>query len=174
MVRLYNKRLRSKLILIILVLFLTTSGYVFASLLQVPHQVKVEEPKVLGSFVMALDVNDVEDLYAWQVVITFNSAELKVLEVLPGDFLGVEHPFFVNASDVGDGVLLLGGTLYGDVPGISGNGTLAVIVFGYFTESYEKPKIVLAGGCYETFLLNSSLLEIPVDASIFSLAIIES
>ncbi|MEM2292370.1 MAG: cohesin domain-containing protein [Nitrososphaerota archaeon] len=172
MVGQYEKRLKCGLILIIIVLFLTTSGYVFASLFHVP-QVKVEKPKVLGSFIMALDVNHVEDLYAWQVIITFNSAKLKVLQVLPGDFLGVESPFFVNASDVGDGILLLGGTLSGDVSGLSGSGRLAVIIFGCFTESYEMPKLAPAVGCYETFLLNSSLLEIPIDESTLSLAIVE-
>lgn len=164
MAKLYVKRLKKGLVLAAVILFLAACGYVFASLLQASKPViTIRQPKILGSFSMALDVNYVEDLYAWQAVITFNSSELKVLEVLPGDFLGVESPFFINASDVGDGVLLLGATLSGDVSGLSGSGRLAVITFGYFTESYEKPKLAPVVGCYETFLLNSNLLEIPLD-----------
>ncbi len=149
----------------------TMVGYVFASLFQAPQETRVNEPAILGSFIMAVDVNDVVDLYAWQVVIAFNSEELMVLKVFPGDFLGVDSPFFVNASDVDDGILLLGGTLFGDVQGKSGSGGLAKVVFGFYSENYEMPQIVSVGGCFETFLLNSSLSGIPIEDGMLTLSV---
>jgi len=133
-----DRRIKTGLMLVALLICYSTSGYVLARFFASPPQpTKINPgPVILGKFAMALDVSNVNDLYAWQAVITFNSSELKVIETTPGGFLDGEYPFFVNATDVNDGVLLLGCTLYGDVPGIDGSGRLAELVFGYFTQDY--------------------------------------
>jgi hypothetical protein len=115
---------------------------------------------------MSLYIHNVKDLYAWQAVIIFNSSELKVLEVLPGDFLNIEYPFFVSATDAVDNGLLLGGTLCGNVHGIDGSGELATVTFGYFVDNYkEEPTIVLKQGFLETEIVDSTGSPIDLNES---------
>jgi hypothetical protein len=116
----------------------------------------------------------VRDLYAWQAVIIFNPNELKVMQVASGEFFEADPPFFLKASDVGEGILMLGCTLHGDVPGKNGSGILATIVFGYFVSNYEKPQVVKAKGYLTTLLLNSDLSIIPINDSTLTLDVIES
>lgn len=153
----HDRRIKTGLMLIALLIGYSTSGYVLARFFASPPQpTKINPgPVILGEFAMALDVSNVNGLYAWQAVITFNSSELKVIEATSGGFLEGEYPFFVNATDVDDGVLLLGRTLYGDAPGRDGSGRLAEIVFGYFTQDYEKPAMIFTGGIFDTYLLDS-------------------
>lgn len=160
-----NRRMRAGLMLIALLLSSSASGYVLAMFFAPKEDYR--KPVVIGTFTMALNVTNVKDLYAWQVFITFNSSELKVMEITPGGFVGVSYPFFLNATDIGEDKLLLGGTRYGDVSGRDGNGTLATIVFGYYVDEYEEPIIALSEeGFFNTFLLNSEgfviLVENPV------------
>lgn len=170
---LYEKKLRKGLILSVIMLLLSMCSYVFALLFQISEPVFVQdEPRILGSFTMVLEVNEVKDLYAWQVVVLFNSEELGVLQVLPGEFLGTGFPFFVYASDVNDGMLLLGETLVGDVQGKSGSGRLATIVFGFYVETFKLPRIALSCGCFDSFLLDSSLSSIPIEDGMLTLRVI--
>jgi hypothetical protein len=166
----HDKRIRTGLMLMALLLFSSASGYVLAALISRETR---QEPTILGDFTMALDVNNVDDLYAWQVAITFNSSEIKVLKITPGGFLGSDFPFFLNATDVDDGILLLGGSLQGEVPGKSGSGRLATIVFGYFVNKYREPAIALNGIIVSTLLINSKGSYIPFQDSTLTLYIIE-
>ena len=84
---------------------------------------------------------------------------------MPGDFVGLGFPLFCNSTDTGSGLLMVGGTLEGDVPGKSGNGTLATIVFGCFTSSYKVPSIV-PEQMGLTFLEDSNLEYMPVGAKL--------
>jgi len=158
--RVFNeRRMRTAMMLIAFLLCSSVSGYVLAMFL-VPSQHENPGPVIMGSFTAALEVNNVKELYAWQVVITFDSSELKVVETTPGGFLGAEFPFFMNATDISEDILLLGGTiLNGDIPR-SGSGRLANIVFGYYTDEYAEARIVLKQEGFETYLLdsNSSLI----------------
>jgi len=159
----HNKKLRTGLMLVALMISFSTSGYVLAKFLAPPQQfIETWEPAILGNFTMSLYIHNVKDLYAWQAVIIFNSSELKVLEVLPGDFLKTEYPYFVNVTDVIDNGLFLGGTLCGNVSGIDGSGELATITFGYFVDNYKEPTIVLKQGFLETqiFDSNGSLIDL--------------
>jgi len=132
------------------------SGYALATLFA-PSEA-IQEPVIKGTFAMNLEVANVNDVYAWQVAIAYEPSLLKVLEITSGGFVGDDYPFFVNSADsLGD--LLLGGTLYGKVGGKNGDGRLATIVFGYFTENYDAPKI--APNAFETFLLDSQGQLIP-------------
>ena len=172
-----NRRTRTGFMLVMLLLCFSTSGYVLARFFTPPTHIEVsQEPVIIGSFTAAVEVVNVEDLYAWQVLIAYSPSELRVLEVIPGGFVGSEYPssnaadltstgVFMNATDIGDGRLLLGGSLCGNVPGKSGNGTLAIIVFGYFMDTYQEPEIVWMQKPSENRLLNSDGFDIPTEGA---------
>jgi hypothetical protein len=156
------RKTRTGLILILLLAFSLVSGYALATILtSMPTQSIKQTKPILGNFTMALVVNNIQDLYAWQVVITFNPSELKVIDVSPGGFIGSDFPFFVKATDIGEGLILLGGSLYGNTAGKTGGGRLANIVFGYITPTYAKPMLVQKAKFYETKMLNSNGSKIP-------------
>jgi DNA-binding Lrp family transcriptional regulator len=160
-----DRRIRAGLTLAILLMSFSVSGYVLATFLAPSQHVEPPGPTILGDFTMALSVTNVKDLYAWQVVIVFDSSELKVLQCSPGDFVGDEYPFFVNSTNVGDGAFLLGGTLYGNVAGKDDSGRLATITFGYIKDNYHPPKIAMQQGYLETMLLNSNAQGIELNDS---------
>jgi len=161
-----GRRVRTVVWMLMLVASFTVSGYVLAMQFASPPQPVHSEPVIIGYSTMALTVSDVSDLYSWQVAISFNATELKVLQVMPGDFVGREFPLFYTSTDTGPGLLLVGGTLEGDVPGKSGDGTLATIVFGCFTGSYKTPSIVPEQVGFKTFLEDSNLEYMPVGAKL--------
>jgi hypothetical protein len=173
-----NRRVKTGFMLIMLVICFSASGYVLARFLPLPETPEASpQPVILGSFTMALDINDVNDLYTWQVAVGYNQDQLGVLEVAAGDFLG-EDFVFVNSTDSlpDEGLLLLGGTLKGPAGvgdcGKSGSGRLATIVFGYLTENYDTPEM-LPERVFETFLWNSQLSEIPVEESTLTLSLVK-
>jgi hypothetical protein len=173
---LYDRRVRTGLMFVALLLSFSVSGYVLAMLFTPPQSAeKFQEPAIIGNIAVTLDVNNVKNLYAWQAIITYNSSESKVIEIIPGKFLGVEYPFFLNASDIFENVLLLGGSLYGETPAGSGSGRLATIIFGYFVDGYEEPKIVLSEKHLKTYLLDSEGSVIPMgNPTTLTLTIIEN
>jgi len=172
--RVFNdRRTRTCIMLIAFLICSSASGYVLAMFLA-PSESGARVPVIVGDFTMALDVSNVKDLYAWQVVITFNSSELEVIGTIPGGFVGEQYPLFVTATDLGEGTLLAGGTLSGMVPGRSGSGRLASIVFGYFTEGYELPRIVPEIRSFETQLWDSNGSIITIEGSTLTLITIEN
>ncbi|MEM2779526.1 MAG: cohesin domain-containing protein [Candidatus Bathyarchaeia archaeon] len=167
------KFLRIERIILVAILILSTTGFVLAAYLtsNSPQHLEDEESKVLGNFKVALNVYNVEDLYSWQTVILFDPRELRVLRVLPGGFVGSEciplddgefhfDSIFVYSTDSFEGVLIIYGSLIGNVSGRSGNGTLAYIVFEYIKEIYQDPCIAQER-FFETFLKNSNFSDIP-------------
>jgi hypothetical protein len=161
---LQDKKIRTSLILAIFLVSSSASGYVFATFFSPPHYDQLAEPKIEGSFSMALYSMDVEDLWAWQVIVTFDSSKLKVLKASPGNFSEMDYPLFLTASDIQPGVLLIGQclSLEGDMPGKNGNYKLATIVFGYFEDLYELPKWTAQRAGFETWLKNSKGEFIPL------------
>jgi hypothetical protein len=159
--------------LIALALSLCGSGYVLAIFVSAPRSPINREPRVRGNFTMVLKVNDVVDLYAWQVGISYNSSQVQVLRITSGGFVGDSFPFLVNSTDSIRNLLLIGGSLCGEVAGKNGSGTLATITFGYYTENYSIPRIAF-DQVFETFLLNSKGEEIPVKESTLTLTVSEA
>ncbi|MEM2506834.1 MAG: cohesin domain-containing protein [Nitrososphaeria archaeon] len=119
------------------------------------------EPTIIGKFKANIKIYKVTDLYTWQVSIKYNQSELKVLEIIPGDFLG-DDQVFTNSTDSFPNVLMVMGSLKGPTSGKSGDGTLAVIIFGYYTVNYTKPVIINEGFC-KTILLNSNECDISFE-----------
>ncbi|MGB9778482.1 MAG: cohesin domain-containing protein [Candidatus Bathyarchaeales archaeon] len=167
-----NKKLRTGLMLIALLLFSWGSGYVLALFTSLPNVQTNKGPEIIGNFAMVLKVNDITDLYAWQVAIAYNSSQMKVLEVTPGDFVGGDFPFFVNSTDSAENLLLIGSSMKGDENGKNGSGTLATITFGYYTEDHDMPQIVF-NDVFGTMLLNSRGETIPIEGSTLMLAMLE-
>jgi hypothetical protein len=165
-----DKRVRTGLVLVALLASFSLSGYVLASLVAPTTYVEpYVAPKLLGNFTMTLDVNNVADLYAWQAAIEFNPAQVKVLGAESGDFIKAEFPLFnVAPIGIGDG-LLLSGTLEGPVPGENGSGTLAIVVFAYYTNNYALPSIVGWKAGFGTWLEDSSLATIPSGQTLLTL-----
>lgn len=169
----HGKKLRTGLMLIAFMISFSTSGYVLAKFLTPPQYVQTyQEPVIIGNFTMALDVNNVTDLYVWQVAIAYNSSQLKVLEITSGRFVGDDFPFFLNSTDSCEDLVLISGFLQGEVPGKNGSGKLATIVFGYFTENYDDEPKIVPEKIFETFLSDSKLQDIPIDDSTLTLTII--
>jgi hypothetical protein len=155
-----DRKLKIGLTLMMFLLSSSISGYVFAMFITSPLS---NSPKPLGTATIAFGVNNVEDLYSWQVIIIFNSDQINILKVMPGEFFPVEDPLLLNATDIAKDVLLVGATLIGDVSGKSGSGVLAKISFEYFVEEYEMPHLALSEKGFCTHLLNSQGLIIPLD-----------
>lgn len=170
---LHDRRIRTSLMLIALLTCSSVSGYVFATFIA-PKEETHQAPVIIGNFTMAIDIHNVEDLYGWQVAISYNQSQLKVLKITPEGFVGTidEYPLFVSSTD-NENLLLLAGSLCGDAQGNSGSGRLATVVFGYYTENYAEPKITLKDPSdFETLLLNSNGQSIPINESTLTLTVI--
>lgn len=92
--------------------------------------ITMEEPG--EHFNVTLNVANVADLYAWQVVMSFNSSVLEVVDLYEGDFLA-EQPEGTSAlmkqifND--EGWCGLGLTTLGFYAGVTGNGWLGTVEF---------------------------------------------
>lgn len=154
-----DRRLRTLVWMLMLVTSFSVSGYVLAMHFAPALQQVNTEPVIVGYSTAIVGIHDVNDLYAWQVAMVFNATELKVLQVTAGNFVGTDYPFSFNSTDTREGLLLLGGTLAGDMPGKGGSGVLATVVFGYYTSNYKAPMLAPT---FETYLLDSQLQIISV------------
>jgi hypothetical protein len=111
---------------------------------------------------MVLDVQNVHDLYFWQVAISFDAKEMMLMSVTPGVFPNCEYPGILVNTDNSSGLLTVGDFLLRPQAGWSGSGTLATISFGFFADGYALPKISMSAA-QETTLLDSSGNAIPLD-----------
>jgi len=101
-------------------------------------------------FNITIDISGVADLYGWEVKLRWNATILDAMDVLEGPFLNDRGvTFFTFVENSTEGYVLLDCSLLGDVPGASGNGTLAAITF----------RVKDSGGCglelYDTTLVSS-------------------
>jgi hypothetical protein len=164
-----DKRLRTGMILIAVLASFSVSGYVLANIMAPNNYVQPKlNPIALGTFTIALNVNNVTDLYAWQAAIAFNSAQMRVIETSPGNLMSVTFPYF-DSSGPSDGLQLVAATLKGNATGITGTGTLATIVFEYYVTGYTPPSIVSEKAGFNTLLEDSSLAAIPGGQSLLAL-----
>jgi len=124
------------LLAILLVLFSlemlgTETNYIVAS--SSPSvSITPEAPRILlySSLDINLSISDVTDLYLWAVTIEWNSTILNLLDYSEGPFLqqGVTTTFLVGEITAGK-IEGLTCSLLGNVPGVSGSGTLATLQF---------------------------------------------
>lgn len=162
---LQSKKAKKVAALAIISTFLMLLGYAFGLYTQPP----TEEQVIKGTVAFALDVYNVEDLFAWQAIIAYNPQELKVLKIIPGEFVGTNYPLpedfssdsiFVNSTDSFEDAVIIGGCLIRGNKGKSGSGRLALVIFGYFEESYSKPYVIPRKWGFKSMLLDSAAMEI--------------
>lgn len=171
---LHDRRIRTGLMLITFLLFSSASGYVLGAFL-VPEATH-REPPLIGNFKMTLGISgDVKDLYAWQVAVSFNPDEVRILEIVSSGFIGNGFPYFFNTMNIEQDAALFGGTLSGPIKGLDGPGELATITFGYFVSQYELPRILSETGRFKTLLFASDGSAIPIlDPNTLTLTIIQN
>jgi hypothetical protein len=168
-----DKRIRTGLMLVALLASFSVSGYVLAIIAAPTVSILPEVgPKALGSFTMALNVSNVQDLYIWQTAIVFNQSRMNVVEAISGDFMKAEYPLFVNSTTTANGLLLLCGSLEGSVPGKTGSGNLATIIFEYYVSSYELPSIASQKAGFDTWLEDSMGADISGGQSLLTLTVV--
>jgi hypothetical protein len=135
-----------------------------------PSNTEIAKPEVIGTFTLNVEVVNVKDLYAWQVLMVYDPQTLVLNEFTSGGFVGSKYAtetsdpvqdVFVNATDIGSGLLLLGGSLVGNVPGKDGDGLLAKVTFGYLSNDYEPPHLAFDNKPFVTYLLDSNGHVIP-------------
>ena len=148
------------LMVLVLTVFIAANGWAMLSTPRPPPSPPA--PLYIGEFKMDIKIYNSTDVFAWQAVICFNPSELGFRESLEGSFLSANAPYgtvFVFANDTRPGELLVFGSLLGDVPGVSGEGTVATITFGYKTEIYELPEIVGVRRARSTHIWNTDLID---------------
>jgi hypothetical protein len=124
-------------------------------------------------FTISVDIHDAIDLYAWQAEIRFDPDDLFFMDVMVGDFLSSNalvidaisgsytslpvspESTLVFAMDE-PGVLMLCGSLLGNMPGKSGTGRLATITFGITSGSQGNANVDLSG---DIILLDADALD---------------
>ena len=89
-----------------------------------------------GTYLANITVSNVNDLYGWQVSLYYPSSILNGTQVVEGPFLKAEVSStyflisnFTNNYNATYGWILVTCTCLGNVPGVSGSGTLATVTF---------------------------------------------
>jgi len=102
------------------------------------------------NFTVNIKISDVVDLYGWEFRLGWNATLLEALNVTEGPFLkqGGET-FFCSKINNTAGYMIVDCTLLGNVPGVSGNGTLAIVEF--YVETFGECTLDL----YDTILVSS-------------------
>ena len=87
--------------------------------------------KVGDNFTISVSISDVADLYGWEFKLRWDSTLLDCVDVDEGAFLkqGGNTFFITPTINKTEGYVLLDCMLLGEIPGVSDNGTLAVIEF---------------------------------------------
>jgi hypothetical protein len=111
------------------------------------------------SFSVNVTVSSVSDLYGWEFELGWNSTLLDVTSVDEGTFLQAGgNTFFTYQVDSIGGGMIADCTLVGDIPGVSGSGTLASAAF-HVKEVGDCPLTL-----YNVTLYNSYVNTIPLQA----------
>jgi len=110
------------------------------------------------TFFIDVKISAVVDLYGWEFKLRWDPNLLDVVDVIEGPFLkqGGET-FFTKSIYNAEGYILVDCTLLGNVPGVSGDGTLASVKF--YAEKVGSSVLDL----YDTKLVNSQ--ELPITHS---------
>lgn len=102
------------------------------------------------TFVIHIKISAVNDLYGWEFKLGWDPNLLDAVDVTEGLFLKQSNDtFFTKKINNAEGYILADCTLLGNVPGVSGDGTLAYVEF------YAKNEGTSALDLYDTKLVNS-------------------
>jgi len=112
-----------------------------------------------STFVVKVNITNVNDLYAGGVRVFFNTTLLDVVSIVSGGFIqGPEGTTFNFRVNNPSGWVLASESIVGWNPGVSGSGTLFVITFQ--VQGYGCSTITFDTGS-STFLWDSALQNIP-------------
>ena len=125
----------------------------------------INETLQAGSkFTVHVNVSDVNDLFTWQVNMSWDSSILNVSRIIPGEFLARADNqtssealggVVINSTDNAQGYGLFAESILGDVAGISGNGSLVSIEF--LVVDYGSTDLnISVSGTLPTVLLDSA------------------
>ena len=108
------------------------------------------------NFTVNIEISDVVDLYGWEFRLRWDSTILEALNVTEGPFLkqGGDTFFCLKINNTA-GYMIVDCTLLGNVPGVNGDGTLAIVEF--YVETIGDCVLDL----YGTILVNS--VEQPIE-----------
>jgi hypothetical protein len=125
----------------------------------------INETLQAGSkFTVHVNVSDVNDLFTWQVNMSWDSSILNVSRIIPGEFLARADNqtssealggVVINSTDNAQGCGLFAESILGDVAGISGDGTLISIEFLVVGSGWTDLNIIVSG-TMPTMLLDSA------------------
>jgi hypothetical protein len=91
------------------------------------------DPALVGAPLnVAVSIDGIADLYAWQFSLLFDPAVLQVSSVSAGSFLSAAGPTFFVPGSIDNTLGRIGfviETIQGASPGVSGSGTLAQVSF---------------------------------------------
>ena len=90
-----------------------------------PPSIETTEP-----FSVYINITNMDDLYSWELNVTYDTAVLTATDVAEGSFLSSGGSTYFNKTiNDAEGWVYAYCTLQGDVPGVTGNGILATISF---------------------------------------------
>jgi uncharacterized protein (TIGR03382 family) len=84
------------------------------------------------TFMVPVRITDVSDLYAYQFDLSFDAGPLELLSITEGPLLGTAGPTFFTAGTIDNSAgvaTFTGNTLLGNIPGVSGSGEIASLMF---------------------------------------------
>ena len=98
---------------------------------------------VSASFSININVTNADDIYAWEFKLSYNTTALTATNVVEGSFLSAGGSTQFNktindAHNATHGVVYAYCSLIGDVQGVSGSGTLAIVSFNIDAGAEEK------------------------------------
>jgi hypothetical protein len=136
-------------ILVVVLAYVILSSQTSSTVLSV--EPKTVQETTGQNFTVNVSVSNVVDLYGWEFYLSWNSSLLDWVSVSEGSFLkSGGNTYFSHYLNTTDEHLVVDCTLYGQVPGVNGSGTLATIQF----------QVRESGTCdlnlYDTQLLDST------------------
>lgn len=108
------------------------------------------------TFDVIINLEEVYDLYSYQLEGTFDSTKLEIIKITPTDY--IDGMIFKNTFDNEKGRFILIKTLLGKVPGVTKKGELARITF----RAKETGNTKLDFGNKGIMLVNSNIKIIPL------------
>jgi len=139
--------------------------YVDGTVSVIRPTVSIDPPSIIGpppniteTFDVNITISNVVDLYSWQAGLVFNPNVLEALSFIEGPFLkqGSTTIFVDGTIDNMAGVITYYAcSISGNVPGVTGNGTLGTITFK--VKYYGNSTLRLA----DVILLDSTSIETP-------------
>lgn len=161
--------IKRRMLLAFLVLAMMIPAGLQAYALFVPKPITPPQPTVKGYFEARIIITDVQELYGWQAVISYDADNTRWVEILPGVI--DELPYSLNNTFPEMGLLLLGNTFIGRVEGFSGSGMLIGIKFAYYSEEFSEPALLPKFMWHPTMLLDANGDEMQLGADTLKLEI---